>query len=141
MTTIEAIKQDPEFLCGLEIPEYNVKLYLIHIGSDRVQYYMFWKDKPLFQGKDYRPSPLYSGQDSIEAIVALLDFFVLQEGDVEREYFDKYTPEQIEWRESEDCEHLKPLLFDFTEDNDDENECDAHNDARVFFQERYINFG
>ncbi len=139
MRTIDKIKNDNEFLSGLEIPEYNVKLYLTHIGSDKVHYDMFYNDKLLFTGDDYRPSPTYPGQDSIQAAVALLDFFVLQVGDVERDYFAKYTPEQIEWRESDDCENLKRLTLDFSNDNDELDKCDAHNDACVFFQERFIN--
>lgn len=139
MRTIDKIKSDNEFLSGLEIPEYNVSVYLTHIGSDKVQYDMFWNGKLIFTGDDYRPSPMYPGQDSIEAIVALLDFFVLQIGDIDRSYFEKYTPEQVEWRESKDCEELKILTLDFSNDNDELDETDAHNDARVFFEERFIN--
>lgn len=139
MRTIPQIKEDQNFLSGLEIPEYNVKLYLTYIGGDKVKYEMFYKDKLLFEGNDYRPSPMYKGQDSIEAAVALLDFFVLQIGDVERDYFAKYTPEQIEWRESSDCEQMKSRTLDFGCDNDQLDGEDFHAEAVAWFQERFIN--
>lgn len=138
MKTIEQIKSNDNFLCGLEIPEHNVSLYLTYIGGERVQYDMFWNDRLLFTGNDYRPSPMYPSQDSIEATVALLDFFVLQIGDTDRSYFEKYTPEQVEWRESKDCEELKSMTLDFSNDNDELDETDSHHDAVKWFEERFI---
>lgn len=131
------ITSSENYLAGLEIDEYNVKVYLTYIGSERVNYKMFWKDELLFSGDDYKPSPLYN-QDSIEAVVSLLDFLTLQEGDVERDYFKNYTEKQIEWRESKDCEDLKYLVLDFENDNDDLDETDAHHDARRFMQDKFV---
>jgi len=139
MRTINEIKADDNFLSGLEIPEHNVKLYLTYTGTDNVQYDMFWKEQLIFTGNDYRPSNLYPGQDSIEAIVALLDFLTMQIGDTDRDYFANYTPEQIEWRESRDCEELKMFTLEFSNDNDERDETDVHNDAVVFFEEKFIN--
>lgn len=57
----------------------------------------------LFQGEDFGVSPCHA-EDSDQAICALMGFLTLKPGDTDREYFDNYTPEQMEWAESYACE-------------------------------------
>ena len=47
----------------------------------------------LFEGQDFSPSPLHA-IDSDAAVVGLMGFLTLRPGDTDRDYFDKYTPEQ-----------------------------------------------
>ena len=52
----------------------------------------------LFEGNDFGPSPLHA-IDSDDAVASLLGFLALRPGDTDSEYFDDYTPEQIEYTE------------------------------------------
>jgi len=126
------IKKDENFLCGLEIPEFEISLYLIYTGGDKLQYHVFWKDKILFRGGDFRLSPMYD-IDSIEATISLLDFIVLQPGDVDKEYFDKYTDEQTEWANSSECSDLKSLVISFSS-----SEEPYRTEAKQYFQKTYL---
>ena len=54
----------------------------------------------LFEGADFAGSPMH-GDDSNETVRSLMTFLTLQPGDTDAEYFDSYTPEQLEWAESE----------------------------------------
>ncbi len=66
----------------------------------------------LFVGNDFGASPLHNptGKDSA---IALLGFFTLQDGDTDSEYFDKYTPVQLQFSKSFDCEALSLIVSDF----------------------------
>jgi len=57
-------------------------------------------DKPIFLGADFHGSPLHA-TDSDESVVALMGFLTLRPGDTDSEYFESYTPEQLEWAETE----------------------------------------
>lgn len=48
----------------------------------------------LFEGDDFKPSPMLA-IDSDAAVADLMGFLTLKPGDTDREYFDKYTPEQM----------------------------------------------
>lgn len=78
--------------------------------------YRFWRvgqsRTPLFEGEDFAGSPLHS-DDSDQTVALLLMFLVLRPGDTEREYFDRYTAEQMAWAESHECEALAVLPDDF----------------------------
>lgn len=50
----------------------------------------------LFEGSDFRPSPLHA-DDSDATVAALLGFLTLRPGDTDREYFEDYTPAQLEF--------------------------------------------
>lgn len=52
--------------------------------------------KPLFAGTDFSPG-MFTSIDSNEALRGLLGFLTLRPGDTDEEYFEKYTPEQLEW--------------------------------------------
>lgn len=61
--------------------------------------YLFYSDKKLvFAGSDYGCSPMVA-IDSNECLGALLSFLSLRKGDTDKEYFDDYTEEQLEFSE------------------------------------------
>jgi hypothetical protein len=59
----------------------------------------------LFEGEDFAGSPMHAS-DSDETLAALLTFLCLRPGDTDREYFESYSPEQLAWAGSYDCEVL-----------------------------------
>ena len=52
----------------------------------------------IFEGEDFAGSPCHA-DDSNATVAALLSFLSLRPGDTDREYFDAYTPAQLEWAE------------------------------------------
>jgi hypothetical protein len=56
--------------------------------------------KLLFEGADFNGSPMHA-IDSDETMAALMGFLTLRPGDTDAEYFEKYTPEQLAWAQSE----------------------------------------
>lgn len=69
----------------------------------------------LFSGDDLGCSPLH-GPESMESAKALLCFLTVRKGDTDEEYFDSYTPRQLEFSESMDCEHLQIYTLDGEDD-------------------------
>jgi hypothetical protein len=130
--TIEEIKNNPYLLCGMNIKDFNVKVYLIFTGTEKVQYYFFYNDKLIFQGNDFRPSPMHD-KYSIDSIVSLLGFLTLKKGDTDKEYFKDYTSDQWNWSESFDCEQLAGFVSDF-----DMKDSEYYKDAEKFFKESYF---
>ena|GEM_PF-5718442 len=65
-------------------------------GQSRLAYTFTDDDKVIFEGSDFCGSPLHA-DDSDETLAALLGFLSLRPGDTERDYFDSYTPEQLDW--------------------------------------------
>jgi hypothetical protein len=65
-------------------------------GQSRLSYTFTDGGSVIFQGEDFAGSPLHS-DDSDETVAALLGFLALRPGDTDREYFDRYTPEQLDW--------------------------------------------
>lgn len=118
MKTIEEIKNDSEFNSGISFREFDFSVFTLYQGTEKLQYFAFWKGELLFTGNDFRPSPLHE-IDSLEAICLLLGFLTLQPGDADKEYFKKYTTKQMEWAKSFECEQLKSKISDF-EDRDSE---------------------
>lgn len=61
----------------------------------------------LFEGEDFGNSPSNS-IDGDEMVVGIMGFLTLRPGDTDREYFDDYTPAQLEycsqWAEALSCE-------------------------------------
>jgi hypothetical protein len=117
-------------LCALKLKEYKLSAYLVWQGTRFVQYFAFLDGKLLFEGKDYRPSPLME-IDSLEAIVTLLSFLTLRPGDTDDEYFSKYNAEQMQWAKSRDCESLSGLVSDF------ENKDEYQKKAKAYFKKRF----
>jgi hypothetical protein len=82
------------------------------------RYYLSYEFKdhfqPIFRGDDYSPSPLYA-IDSLQSVYGLLGFLSCTPGDTDKEYFEKYTPLQMKWVNSNRCEDLQLLISDFEE--------------------------
>lgn len=91
---------------------------MTYIGSENVAYKMFYKDSLLFEGTDFRPSPLF-GLDSLKSICSLLSSLTTKFGDTDRDYFANYTKDQLLFTETEDCENIRLLLSDFDSKEDD----------------------
>jgi hypothetical protein len=64
----------------------------------------------LFEGNDFSPSVL-TPIDSDESVRALIHFLTLKPGDTDKEYFENYTPTQLEWCQTVDAEQI---LCDYT---------------------------
>lgn len=132
MKTIKSILADDNLLCSLNLKKFNIKVFLLYKGGDKVQYYMFIGDDILFEGSDYKPSPCYN-IDDLESIIGLLSFLCIGIHDVEKDYFMDYNPEQMKWAtEYGDREQLGVLLFDF-ENTDSE----YHKQAKKEFKKAF----
>lgn len=60
----------------------------------------------LFEGDDYGVAPS-NAIDSDAALLGLLSYLTLRDGDTDSEYFERYTPEQRAWSDSSKCEYLQ----------------------------------
>ncbi|MGN6440203.1 MAG: hypothetical protein ACTHMM_26995 [Agriterribacter sp.] len=108
--TAEDILKDNDYASKLILPQ--IRVYLIYRGGNKVEYYVFRNGSILFAGNDFKPSPLHD-IDGIEAIMDLLAFITTKEGDTDSEYFENYTPVQMEWTRSIDCEDVSLLAFHY----------------------------
>lgn len=77
----------------------------------RVAYSLQCGREIIFQGNDFFCSPM-DDSESKESILSLMSFLTLQKGDTDSEYFDNYTPRQLEFRDSSDCEQLFYLVME-----------------------------
>ena len=71
-------------------------------NKSRLAYELYdetFDEGPVFRGDDFGCSPLHA-IDSNQAVAALLGFLSLRPGDTDAEYFDDYSPEQLEWAET-----------------------------------------
>jgi hypothetical protein len=81
---------------GFKLEMYDDGINWQHHGRTRIAY-RFWHNGTLiFEGTDFTCSPMHA-DDSNESVAALLSFLSLKPGDTDREYFEDYTPEQMEW--------------------------------------------
>jgi hypothetical protein len=71
-------------------------------GKSKVAYWLekAGEDVPIFEGSDLQV-PYSDDPEGPRSAAALLGFLTLQRGDVEDEYFDDYTPRQLEFRDNE----------------------------------------
>lgn len=69
-------------------------------GKWLLGYEFFFQNKLIFEGADFHCSPLHA-VDSDETVAALLSFLALRPGDTDKEYFDSYTPAQLEFAYAE----------------------------------------
>ena len=87
-------------------------------SRERVGYVLRMHDssgtRVIFDGDDFRPSPSHS-LDGPEAIVSLLGFLSLGDGDTDADYFKGYTAEQLAWRD-EHAEALSMVECDCTDE-------------------------
>jgi len=83
-------------------------------GQHKIGYAFFVSlqdEKPLFLGEDCGVSPMHC-IDSADALLGLLSFLTLKPGDTDAEYFDSYTPDQLDWCKSSEAEDLCLCLYD-----------------------------
>lgn len=73
-------------------------LTLWYQGTDTIGYTLSQGKTVIFEGADFCPSPMHS-VDGDDAVNSLMTFLTLRNGDTEAEYFDKYTPAQLEFSE------------------------------------------
>lgn len=55
--------------------------------------------KIVFEGEDYSPGPMH-GIDSDESVAGLLGFLSCRPGDTDDEYFQDYTPAQLDYADT-----------------------------------------
>lgn len=67
-------------------------------GKWRLAYRLTSGRKTIFEGDDFYFSPLHA-IDSDSTVASLMGFLTLRPGDTDREYFENYTPTQLEFCE------------------------------------------
>lgn len=122
METIEAVKSNPDFVSGLEMPEFNFNLYLIYQQNEKLKYIAFYEGEKLYEGNDFEPSPILM-INSLRCIVTCLGFLTAKPGS---------TPKQIEWAKSFDCGQLACYASEFS----GSNSCNRKN-MNTFFGMRF----
>lgn len=77
----------------------NIELTLETIDhSGKLKYFLLKDNKVVFNGNDYRPSPLTKeGHLSKYSAAGLLEFLFLKPGDTDEQYFEDYTEEQLQF--------------------------------------------
>lgn len=83
-------------------------------GRTYLGYELWDNGRLIFSGEDFSGSPM-NADDSDETVANLLGFLSCGKGDTDSEYFDSYTPEQLEWRDSDRREVLSMLQYDLEE--------------------------
>lgn len=79
-------------------------------GQSYLGYRLTSQGVTIFEGEDFAGSPMHA-DDADETIAALMGFLTLRPGDTDDEYFDDYTPEQIEYCE-QNAEALSIAVYD-----------------------------
>lgn len=85
-------------------------------GKYCLGYRLNMNGKTLFEGEDFGCAPSHA-VDSDAAVEGIMSFLTLRPGDTDKEYFEDYTPAQLEFC-SQHAEALKCEVMDwFGEDN------------------------
>lgn len=99
-------------------PEVVVRLYETYdrapTGQQKLAYRLTHGGETIFEGEDYGCSPR-NPIDSDEALRGLMGFLTLRPGDTDPEYFEGYTPRQLEWAETHG-EELSLYAIETSED-------------------------
>lgn len=66
------------------------------IGYELRQHTPGAKPVTIFQGEDFSGSPM-NADDADETVAALLGFLTLRPGDTDADYFENYTPAQLDF--------------------------------------------
>jgi len=100
--------EDAEGRETLSWKEEEFELILTDLGTrtdshSHVKYQLFdgnydESDAPIFEGTDLA-IPLWHDALSLKTIETAIGFFSLEDGDTDKEYFDKYTKRQLAWRD------------------------------------------
>ena len=78
---------------------YKVELYDYdedYHSKPSLTYYLYHRDELIFNGSDFCPSPLHEFSDD-STLATLLGFLSLKPGDTDKEYFEDYTKEQLDF--------------------------------------------
>lgn len=134
--TKKEVRKNYNLSAILTLGDYDIELFLIYTGGSMIEYVVFLKEEVLFDGNDYKPSPLHS-IDSLDSAINLLGFLTVQKGDTDDEYFKNYTANQLEWSESFACEQLKGLISDF--EYEDKSDPIYHQNAVEYFSSKFQN--
>lgn len=78
-----------------KIKSLGVQVDTYYLG-DKLAYKMLVNGKILFEGSDFKPSPLYNWND-LQANLDLLGFLSTGIHDTDSEYFESYTQDQLNW--------------------------------------------
>lgn len=83
--------------------------------------YRFWDASGalLWDAEDFACSPMHA-IDSDDCLRGILGFLTLRIGDTDPEYFESYTPDQMAWSQSSDCEYLSLYAMDQTDIGENE---------------------
>lgn len=73
-----------------------------------LEYQLRFNGELIFTGKDYSPSPLEKELFDDRSVGHLLDYFSVEPGDVDDDYFKNYTQEQLRFVQ-EHCEEIRYL--------------------------------
>lgn len=115
------LRQKPDAIVEI-YPSIRIKLwetgFYDEAGRQRVAYAFYdkgWGRAPVFVGDDFHvTSDLCDRRDAKLAAAALANFIVTGRGDVEDDYFKRYTRSQIEWMEAR-AETLQVDVLNFEE--------------------------
>lgn len=112
----------------LRLVELDGMPYMLHVwdaqtradtGQHQVGYAFYHVNEatPIFAGEDIGISPAHA-IDSDAALRSIMGWLTLRKGDVDADFFADYTPRQLEFRDSSDCEFLQLWGMD-DEDTED----------------------
>lgn len=105
--------EDGRFTLTLDYDHYSTES---GFGRDYLAYTFYDGDELIFEGDDYSPSPLWKDYTSDDSVYGVLGFLAVIPGDLEPEYFEKYTPRQMEWAASGAAEELSYIISDYEEE-------------------------
>lgn len=92
---------------------FNLFVYDFHktdeYGKSILGYTLYDNGIMIFCESDFHCSPLHA-IDSDETVNSILYFCALGKGDIDSEYFDRYSDEQIAWRDSERRDELQTIV-------------------------------
>jgi hypothetical protein len=123
MQTISEVKSHPDFMTGIELPEFGFNAYLIYQGTEVLKYFAFREGEILFAG-EFRPEIVKTPLTTACELLRLLTRYP-EEAQV------RYTHSQRYWANSYVCEKLKGYLNDFFDESSN-----GHKDAKRFFEMR-----
>lgn len=85
-------------------------------GKHRLQYYLIAPDTGyiIFQGNDFFTSPLHK-PISMDSALSLMSFLTCRPSDTDDDYFKDYTPDQLRFAQSAECEQLACTISDLEE--------------------------
>ena len=111
---------DPDLLRTLRLNGTTLCLWDTYrrnsLGKAILKYQFKVGKKVIFEGEDFSPSPCFA-IDSLQTAYACLGFLTLKPGDTDREYFENYTEDQMNWAKSSKCEYLSYMVSEWEEKN------------------------